>query len=246
MNFNWENIAQIGYNTIKDYMKFKNWDWGNTSPGMRELLIKEFSGKSQYEDVYNVKENDIVVDIGASSGVFTNSIIDKKPNSIYCLEPSKNMFECLMKNLSNNKNITFINKGISHTSGYNSSYSTLDNMKLYGGEKDMDGVKFSKFLSNHKIGFIDFLKLDCEGGEYQIFTDENIEYLLNNVGCIVGEWHLGEIDQKIDFRHFRDKYLKLFKNVEVFSVDGVNIKWDLYNDHFIEYYQNVIFHISNN
>ena len=78
------------------------------------------------------------------------------------------------------------------------------------------------------------------------FTDENIEYLLNNVGCIVGEWHLGEIDQKIDFRHFRDKYLKLFKNVEVFSVDGVNIKWDLYNDHFIEYYQNVIFHISNN
>ena len=245
-NFNWDNIAQIGYNIIKDYMKFKDWIWGNTSPGMRELLIKEFSGKSQYEDVYNVKENDIVVDIGASSGVFTNSIIDKKPNSIYCLEPSKNMFECLIKNLSNSKNITFINKGISHTSGNNSSYSTLDNIKLYGGEKDMDGVKFSKFLENNEIGFIDFLKLDCEGGEYQIFTDENIEYLLNNVGCIVGEWHLAEVDEKIDFRHFRDKYLKLFKNVEVFSVDGVNIKWDLYNDHFIEYYKNVIFHISNN
>ena len=245
-NFNWENIAQIGYNTIKDYMKFKNWDWGNTELSMKELLIKEFSGKSQYEDVFKVKENDIVVDIGASIGVFTNSIIGKKPNYVYCLEPSKNMFECLTNNLSNNKNITFINKGISHINKNNLSYGNSDNMKLYGGEKNMDGIKFSKFLNNHKIGFIDFLKLDCEGGEYQIFTDENIEYLLNNVGCIVGEWHLGEVDQKIDFRHFRDKYLKLFKTVEVFSVDGVNVKWDLYNDHFIEYYNNVIFHISNN
>ena len=159
-NFNWDNIAQIGYNTIKNYMKFKDWVWGNTSPSMRELLIKEFSGKSQYEDVYNVKENDIVVDIGASSGVFTNSIVDKKPNSIYCLEPSKNMFECLINNLQSNENITFINKGISHTSGNNSSYSTSDNIKLYGGEKDMDGIKFSEFLIYNEIGFIDFLKLD--------------------------------------------------------------------------------------
>ena len=34
-----------------------------------------------------------------------------------------------------------------------------------------------------------FFKLDCEGGEYDIFTEENIDYLKNNVGYIVGEFH---------------------------------------------------------
>ena len=226
--------------------KFKDWCWGNTSPGMKELIIKEFSGKSQYEDIYNVKENDVVVDIGASSGVFTKSIIERKPHHVYCLEPSKNMFECLTDNLGDKSlNISLINRGISHTNGNNSSYSTPENQKLYGGESDMVGITFSKFIDDNKINFIDFLKLDCEGGEYHIFTDENIDYLLNNVGCIVGEWHLGKEDQKIDFRHFRDKYLKLFKNVEVYAVCGVKQNWDLYNDHFIEYYNNVIFHINN-
>ena len=27
-----------------------------------------------------------------------------------------------------------------------------------------------------------------------------------------------------------------FDNIQVFSIDGVNIKWDLWNDHFTEYY----------
>jgi hypothetical protein len=28
-------------------------------------------------------------------------------------------------------------------------------------------------------------------------------------------------------------------------VDGVNIKWDLWNDHFIEYYNEIIIYIDN-
>ncbi len=70
-------------------------------------------------------------------------------------------------------------------------------------------------------------------------------YLLNNVRNIVGEWHLSRFSEKVEFRYFRDKYLKQFPNFEVYSIDGVNIKWDLWNDHFIEYYNQVIIHISN-
>jgi len=29
------------------------------------------------------------------------------------------------------------------------------------------------------------------------------------------------------------------------SVDNVDIKWDLWNDHFIEYYKQIIIHIDN-
>jgi hypothetical protein len=65
---------------------------------------------------------------------------------------------------------------------------------------------------------------------------------------ISGEWHLNEkyypgIKEK--FRKFRDTYLKEMENHQVFSVDGVDIKWDLWNDHFLEYYNEVIIYIDN-
>jgi cytochrome c peroxidase len=34
-------------------------------------------------------------------------------------------------------------------------------------------------------------------------------------------------------------------HIEVFSVDGVNIKWDLWNEHFLEYYYQVLIYIDN-
>ena len=36
-----------------------------------------------------------------------------------------------------------------------------------------------------------------------------------------------------------------FDNIQVFSIDGVNIKWDLWNDHFTEYYNEVLIYIDN-
>ena len=36
-----------------------------------------------------------------------------------------------------------------------------------------------------------------------------------------------------------------FDNYQVNSVDGVDIKWDLFNEHFIEYYNQVLIYIDN-
>jgi hypothetical protein len=49
---------------------------------------------------------------------------------------------------------------------------------------------------------------------------------------------------KCKFRWFRDNIFPQFDNIQVFSVDGVDIKWDLWNDHFIEYYNEVIVYIQ--
>jgi hypothetical protein len=92
---------------------------------------------------------------------------------------------------------------------------------------------------------IDFIKTDCEGGEYDIFTQNNLEFLKKNVKKVVGEWHLRYPELKEKFRNFRDNILPHFKDYKVFSIDGVNIKWDLWNEHFIDYYTEVIIHIDN-
>ena len=100
-------------------------------------------------------------------------------------------------------------------------------------------------VDEYSIEKIDFLKTDCEGGEYNIFNIENICWLKENLKKCAGEWHLNSKETKKKFREFREVFLRVFPNHEVYSVDGVNIKWDLWNEHFLEYYNEVLVYIDN-
>lgn len=201
-------------------------------------ISKEIFVDGCYEKYFKVNEGDIVFDIGASVGPFTYSILDRKPKHVFCFEPSDREFKTLVKNTLGHP-VTQINKGITDKN------SVVDSEKLFGGETSMESITFKKVVNLFGIERIDFLKTDCEGGEYHIFTDENMDYILNNVKKISGEWHLSSVEEKKKFRNFRDNILPKFRNYYVNSVDGVDIKWDLWNEHFIEYYHQVLFYIDN-
>ena len=219
----------------------KSFDWGNSNKWYKECIGKEIFEEKIYEKFFSVEENDIVVDIGASIGIFTYSILDKNPSHVFCLEPSPEQFITLNKNTLDGF-VTCINKGISDIDGLkvlNEVYG-YDNQPL-----EVNTLKFDTFIKKYNIEKIDFLKTDCEGGEYNIFTIDNLVWIKQNIKKIVGEWHLETPLQKQQFREFRDVFLRLFKNYEIYSVDGANIKWDLWNEHFLEYYKQIIIYIDN-
>ena len=119
------------------------------------------------------------------------------------------------------------------------------NNKVFGGDDRMEGITFDRFCKLYNIEKIDFLKTDCEGGEYYIFTLENLPFIKENVSRIVGEWHLSDLELKSKFRNFRDRFLTNFQKFYVTDVEGLDIKWDLFNEHFLEYYTEVIIYIDN-
>jgi FkbM family methyltransferase len=204
----------------------------------KDSITQEIFIDKCYEKFFEVEEGDIVLDIGASVGPFTYSILNKKPKHVFCFEPSESEFKTLVGNTLGYP-VTQINKGISNVN------SVVMNDHLFGGEDQMESITFLKFIDLYGIDKIDFLKTDCEGGEFDIFTLENLDWIKKNVKKIVGEWHLRTPEHKVAFRNFRDNILTQFDKYEVFAVDGVNIKWDLWNDHFIEYYCEVILYIDN-
>ena len=222
-------------------MNLNNFNWGVTSESFKKQVTDEiFNGVNDYEKLFEVEEGDIVIDIGATIGEFTYRILDKKPKHVFCFEPSYREFKTLVKNTIGNP-VTHINKGISDKN------SIVKNDELFGGETEMEGITFKTFVDLFGVDKIDFIKTDCEGGEYHIFNDDNMGYIKNNVKKIVGEWHLRLENHNYveEFRHFRDTYLKEFSNHQVYSTDNIDIKWDLWNEHFLEYYHQVIVHIDN-
>jgi len=237
-NINKKNMLD-SLSGVKLRRDFSGFYWGEEEPheSFKDFITKETLIDRIYEKVLNVEEGDVVVDIGASIGPFTYSILDKNPKHVYCLEPDNKEYETLLKNVDGEP-VTCIMAGISTID------KKIENSEYYfakGG--DMNTITLKTFFETNNLEKIDFLKTDCEGGEYSIFTEENYE-LISKIRKISGEWHLGA-ELKENFRKFRDVYLINHKNFEVYSVDGVNIKWDLYNEHFLDYYTEVIIHIDN-
>jgi FkbM family methyltransferase len=207
-------------------------------PGFKETVIKEIFDDRLYETFFLVEEGDVVFDIGASLGPFTYSILPRKPKHVFALEPSYEEFKTLVLN-TRHGNVTHINKGISDFVGeMHFQYAFDKTHKMYA-------TTFKTIIEQYGIQKIDFLKTDCEGGEYDVFNIDNLLWIKNNVRKIVGEWHLGEQWMKSKFKAFRDVYLRVFPNYRILSVDGVEITSQLWSDDFISHYTEVIIFIDN-
>ena len=240
LNVDAEKIVKIlGEKGINSYLP--EFNWGESSDWYRKLINSEIFNKDNiYGKYFRVEEGDIVFDAGASIGPFGFSIKDKNYKHIYCIEPSLQQIEILKDNLSDMP-YTVIpyaigNKDILIESGF--------------GDNDVDRIvgkskPFIEIVEENNIKNIDFLKTDCEGGEYNIFSIENLFWIKENVKKISGEWHLNTPELKAQFRIFRDTYLKLFPKHEINSVCGTEITKSLWDETFIEYYNEILIYIDN-
>lgn len=214
-----------------------NFDWGKKSDWYVSQAKQEIFEFNIYERLFEVEEGDIVVDLGASLGPFTYSILNKKPSRCYVVEPLTYHIDILKKNLSF-QNVEIIQGAITDKKKIEITWDNVTELS--------PTFSFKEFLDEFNIKKIDFLKCDCEGGEYDVFQKSNVEFL-KTIPKIVTEFHLRENEDlnHCKFKWFRDNVLPMFNNYEVYSLDGVNIKWDLFNDHFLEYYLEVIFYFDN-
>jgi FkbM family methyltransferase len=215
-----------------DLTKF---NWGPTSERFKKQVIDEiFNGVNDYEKLFEVEEDDIVIDIGSTVGEFTYRILDKKPKHCYVVEPVSVFFDTLIENLRGHP-VSFTNAAIT-----SDKYCKIN---WDGYDESVNTLTFNEFIKLNRLEHIDFLKFDCEGGEYDIFSEDNISFL-KTIPKIVGEFHLRGI-LKEKFRYFRDKVLPNFNNYKFMSLDNIDITWDLKNEHFLEYYSEIYLYIDN-
>jgi 16S rRNA A1518/A1519 N6-dimethyltransferase RsmA/KsgA/DIM1 with predicted DNA glycosylase/AP lyase activity len=100
-------------------MDLNGFDWGWMAEGdafHQKAITFEIFEQNLYEKFFEVQKGDIVLDIGASVGPFTYSILDKKPSHIFCIEPSPIEHPTLEKNTENGP-VTIIKKAITPTDG---------------------------------------------------------------------------------------------------------------------------------
>jgi FkbM family methyltransferase len=160
---------------------------------------------------------DIVVDVGANKGYF-GVYASQTAKKVYAIEPHRETFARLKENiqLNHKDNIQAFNLGFWDKSGtvpfYLSSNSGGHSMRPKFntvGEATADVLTLEEFCAREQIEKIDFLKLDCEGAEYNILLNLS-SAMLSRIQKIAMEIH--------DFGQFNHNQIATFLGDHSFKV----------------------------
>ena len=197
------NTIKFTYNNLEYFFNYYTEDPSGLG------CIAEIVNNNEYqlnEFVNNVNKS--FIDIGANCGVATIILAKQNPQSnVYAFEPDKTVFELLRANVNANQlnNVIIHNYAVSKSgieqleicihpqySGGNTTYSNKDaftntfntNIVMY----NVPTISLDDIINKYKITTIECLKIDCEGGEYDIIYDST--YVKTGfIKNIVGEFH---------------------------------------------------------
>jgi len=155
-------------------------------------LIQEYSSPK-----FEINNNDVILDIGAHIGLFSLFASQFcKNGKIFCFEPIKENYEELLKNIeiNNIQNIIPFNNAVS---------SKTEKIKIYLNDDEsghsmflensnyieVNSISIDDIFKNNSIQKCHFLKLDCEGAEYEIIELLSKNYL-QKIEKTVIEYHM--------------------------------------------------------
>jgi len=172
--------------------------------GMDRIILHEVWVRKIYTPSgFEVRDNSVVVDIGAQVGMFTIFAAKQAGNGkVYAFEPEPENFELLRQNIELNgaANVIPAKKAVSERKGRATLFICKDNSgghSLYGAENgakiEVQTVSLKDIFEDNGLAKIDFLKMDCEGAEYGILLNCP-DSILGRISRISMEYH--NIDNK--------------------------------------------------
>jgi FkbM family methyltransferase len=180
-----------------------------------------------YTSGYGLKNPGVVIDIGANISLFS-LFAAKSATAVYCFERLPQNFDYLQKNVLTNNftNVKCFNLAVCGQGGekifHESEHPTAGT--LYGGKnsavfRKANPVKcttLKEIFDENRIECCDFLKLDCEGCEFEILLNTPAEYL-SKIQMISLEFH----DYLTEFTH-HDLVQYLTKHGFSLEITGAN------------------------
>ena len=206
------------------------------------FLENFFLNAYDLEKGFDIKENDVIIDVGAHVGYFTIYAAQKAKNGkIISFEPSKESFQVLENNLkiNNIQNVIGENLGVRSKSGDSILYIDKNHEigdSMFSNDEDLtkENVQVTsipEIVKKHKIESIDLLKLDCEGAEYEIIL-ELPSSILNTIKRIAMEVHeienysISDIEKFLTKNNFQVKR-KYLLSEKKFSNEKYSTIWPM-------------------
>lgn len=168
-------------------------------------VFKQVIIDKEYQPVLElIKDHKIsiesILDAGANIGlstIYLNHFL--QPKEIICLEPSESTFSRLENNISKNKinaqliqaglwrKDSFLSPNLNFRDGEDWSFSLEE--KKDSSESSIQVFSIETILKKSGLKSFDFIKIDIEGGEEELFEDDRLQNVLSKTKIITVEIH---------------------------------------------------------
>jgi FkbM family methyltransferase len=184
---------------LDKYKLLKKYRYGNLLDKDPALPLYEIFVTKIYDKFFSINKGDVVVDIGGNLGFFSYHALCCDAKQVYCFEPSPECYNTIIKNY-NMPNLKVEELAVGSTNGdisFNVNLnSSLSSSSFLIGENSRTitckSVNLNDYVKENNIEKIDYLKIDCEGAEYEIIESLDEKYLTNNIDKICLEYHLNK------------------------------------------------------
>lgn len=163
-------------------------------------IVREIFFDKPYIRRFHLPSRPVVVDIGGYIGdfsVYAAKYLEARRVVVY--EPIAENFEILKRNVEGNgfgDRITAVNKAVGNAGEIVLNVQKLENDEVHvsaywypeAEQRRIPCDTLPDLLETHRLESVDLLKVDCEGGEYEIFLDAP-DRVFDRIRNIVFEYH---------------------------------------------------------
>ncbi len=162
---------------------------------------------------YDIKDDDVVFDLGGYQGDWAAKLPNMNCN-IYIFEPVKKFSEDCSNRFKGRKNIHCYDFGLDATTHKAEISHEADGSSQYHNQGETEVAEFvgiEDFMSEHGIDSVKLMKMNIEGGEYDILEElirtgnirrfENIQIQFHDIPEINSEVRMKRIWEELEKTH---------------------------------------------
>jgi FkbM family methyltransferase len=179
---------------------------------------------------FNLKYQKVIFDIGANIGFYSlRAAVSNKKSTVYAFEPNPKVYQRLTKNISMNNinNVIPYQLAIGNKSGFikfQEEISTWTSRIIESPNDDglivVPIMTIDDFLEkNNKIQYIDLMKIDVEGFEYE--TIKGAEKSLKKIKLIVLEYHNNSLCIQVH-KYLTNRGFKTLEKINTVNEMGIS------------------------
>lgn len=148
-------------------------------------LWKLLDGENNFRLNYDIKESDLVVDLGGYKGEWSRRVFEKYNCDIFVFEPVEDFYEEIKNKFSEEKKVKVFKFGLGPKDSSENIFLSGDSSSMVSktGAKSTIDIKSAKeFLEKESIKKVKLIKINIEGAEYEL-----LEHMVDNNLCEIFE-----------------------------------------------------------
>lgn len=144
------------------------------TPSIQSLRVIPWfkdNGDKTHRLNYELNESSVVIDLGGYEGQWAADIFCKYACFVYIFEPCQEFANNIIGRFKNNSKISVFNYGLANINAVEKLCVSADGSSIFkSGEKNVEIrlVKIEDFLNEKNITHVDLIKINIEGGEFDL------------------------------------------------------------------------------